>query len=309
MELGEQLLLLSFQVLILLEFHFVFPLQCLVLRRRLGNPLLALYQIAFHFIVSDLFLKKSVDFFANLLKWAYNQLAVVFLDKPFLLSLCVFGLLLLEIPSEGSNQVEICLGDGGVVFLNVKILLLVLVLQLSNRDVLLVFDLLALNLPLVVHLFSKESHLFLVFALDLVRDALILLANVSLFCAICLCQCVQVLLVPGFLLFLLHLQSSEILLQFSFVYSVLVFRILELDLRFLLDLSLLVHILEHQVLQTLSPYFDSDGVFLFQILVLSVLVPQFCLLIFEFFLSHEPEVVDSETLIIVQTSQVFFSLY
>ena len=53
--------------------------------------------------MSDLFLKESVDFFADLLKWTYNQLAVVFLDKPLLLSLCVLGLLRLEIPSEGSN--------------------------------------------------------------------------------------------------------------------------------------------------------------------------------------------------------------
>ena len=62
------------------------------------------------------------------------------------------------------------------------------------------------------------------------------------------------------------------------------------------------------MLQTLPPNFDRDLVFLRQVLVLTIFVPKLSLLVFELFLSDQPEVVDSETFIVVLASGYLFFL-
>ena len=113
---------------------------------------------------------------------------------------------------------------------------------------------------------------------------------------------------PCILLLLLDLQGTQVLLELSLVDSVLVFQIFERYLPSLFELGLLVQILEKQMLQTLFPDFDRDLVLLLEILELALLVPILCLLVFELFLAHEPEVVDSETLVVIKTCEIFLPL-
>ena len=88
----------------------------------------------------------------------------------------------------------------------------------------------------------------------------------------------------------------------------LILGVLELDLSLFLHHGLLVEVLEHQMLQSLPPDLDRDRVFLLQVLMLTILVPELGLLVLELFFRDEPEVVDSETLIVVLTCRNFFLL-
>ena len=208
--------------------------------------------------MSLLLLRESIHFFADLLQWANNQLTVILLYKPLFVGGSVSLFLLLQIPSECSDQVQVGLCDGRIVVLDVCVLLLVLGLEVCDRDVLLVLNLLALDLPLLVHLFPQAGHLVLVLHLDLVRNALVLLSDLSLFGRVGLVESVSVFSVSCLLLLLLDDKGANILLELTFLNAVLIFGILELNLSFFLQLSLLVNILEHQVFQSLLPDLDGD---------------------------------------------------
>ena len=78
--------------------------------------------------------------------------------------------------------------------------------------------------------------------------------------------------VSALLLLLLNDEGANVLLELTFVNTMLVFGVLELDLSFFLKLGLLVDVLEHQVLQPLLPDLDGDPVLFFKILVFSVFV-------------------------------------
>lgn len=62
------------------------------------------------------------------------------------------------------------------------------------------------------------------------------------------------------------------------------------------------------MLQALSPNFDRDLILLSQVLVLTIFVSKLSLLVFELLLGDQPEVVDSETLIVVLSSGNFLFL-
>ena len=79
----------------------------------------------------------------------------------------------------------------------------------------------------------------------------------------------------------------------------LIFTVLQLDLRLLFHHCLLVQVLEHEMLKTLAPDLDSDRVLLLQVLMLTILVSELGLLVFEFLLRNEPEIVNSQPLVIV----------
>ena len=53
------------------------------------------------------------------------------------------------------------------------------------------------------------------------------------------------------------------------------------------------------MLQTLTPDLDRDRVLLLEILMLTVLVSKFSLLVFKLLLGDEPEIIDSESLIVI----------
>ena len=91
----------------------------------------------------------------------------------------------------------------------------------------------------------------------------------------------------------MHFKGTQVLLKLTFIDSVLVLGILELDLALFLDHCLFVQILEEQMLESLPPDLDRDVVLLAQVLVLTVLVTKLGFLVFFFFLSDQPEVVDS----------------
>jgi len=98
----------------------------------------------------------------------------------------------------------------------------VLALQVVNREVLLVFNLPALDLPLLIHLFAQASHLVLVLDLDLSRDALKFLSNLGLLRAVRLMESVSIFGMPCLLLFLLYDEATYILLELSFLNPVLI---------------------------------------------------------------------------------------
>ena len=119
---------------------------------------------------------------------------------------------------------------------------------------------------------------------------------------------IRILSLAHFLLLLLDFECAQILLQRTLVYSVFVFGIFQLDLSLLLDHGLPVEILEEQMLQALAPDLDCDVVFLFEVLMLTILVAQLGFLVLFLLLGDQPEVVDSEALIIVLSCGDLFSL-
>ena len=123
-----------------------------------------------------------------------------------------------------------------------------------------------------------------------------------------LVKSVTVLCLADFLLLLLNFERAQVLFKFAFINAMLILGILELDLSLFLYHGLLVKVLEHKMLQPLPPDLDRDRVFLLQILVLAVFVPEFGLLVLELLFGNEPEVVNSETLIVVLTGRNFLFL-
>ena len=90
---------------------------------------------------------------------------------------------------------------------------------------------------------------------------------------------IRILSLAHFLLLLLDFECAQILLQRTFVYSVLIFGVLQLDLSLLLNHGFPVEILEEQMLQALAPDLDRYVVFLFEVLMLTILVAQLGLLV------------------------------
>ena len=65
-------------------FDFVLPLKCLILFRGFCNLLLAFDEVFFDFIVSNLLLEQSIDFFADLLERSNDKFTVVLFNKSLL---------------------------------------------------------------------------------------------------------------------------------------------------------------------------------------------------------------------------------
>ena len=84
--------------------------------------------------------------------------------------------------------------------------------------------------------------------LNLVGDALILLALVSRFLVVVAREGVQVLVVAHVLLLFGDVQTAEILLQLALGDAVLIFSVLKSDLGLFLQLGQLVEVLEDQML-------------------------------------------------------------
>lgn len=85
---------------------------------------------------------------------------------------------------------------------------------------------------------------------------------------------------PHLLLLLLHLKSTNVLLELALFDAMVVFCILEGHLGFLLELCELVKVLEDQMLYALLVDLDLDLVLLGEILQLALLVAEFGLFIF-----------------------------
>ena len=73
-----------------------------------------------------------------------------------------------------------------------------------------------------------------------------------------LVQGVTVLCLADLLLLLRHFKCTQVLLQLTFANTMLILGVLKLDLSLLLDGGLLIEVLEHQMLQPLSPDLDRD---------------------------------------------------
>jgi len=103
-------------------------------------------------------------------------------------------------------------------------------------------------LALGLHSRAQQVHVVLEFQLDLRGYAFMFLAQLGLLLVEILLQRVQELLVTHLLLLLLYLDAADILLQFAFSDTMLVFVILERYLRLLSKLGKLVEVVENQML-------------------------------------------------------------
>lgn len=104
----------------------------------------------------------------------------------------------------------------------------------------------------------------------------------------------------AYLLFLLlNFESSYVLLKLPLDDAVVVFGILESDFGLFFELSQLVEVLEDKVLHSLFVDLDLYLVFFAQILKFTLLVAQLCLLVFQLLFAHDPEVVNSLTLVLI----------
>lgn len=237
-----------------------------------------------------------------------DHVVVGVLDHLLAIGLVLAGLLRLEVRPQRADHVHVQSRDVVVVVPDVLVLLVVLLLELLDRAVFLCFDLGDLSLALRLHVFSKTSHFRLVLFLDLTGDALVLLSLLSRQCVVVLRQSVTVFSLTDLLLLFLDFERTQVLLQLALVNAVLILAVLELDLSLLLDHGLLVEVLEHEMLEPLTPDLDRDRVLLLQVLMLAILVSQLSLLVLQLFLGDEPEVVDSQTLVVVLTRGNLFLL-
>ena len=221
-----------------------------------------------------------IYFFTDLFSWSNDLLIILLFDKPFFVSLIVFCFLKLKVTSKCSNQVKVSFRDCCIVLFYIRILFFMLMLELCNRIIFLGLNLAAFYFALFIHFFPKKFHFVFVLHLDFIWDTLIFFANISLLCCVCLGQRVEILLMPSFLFFLWDLQWSQVLFDLSFIDPMLIFEIFERYLPSFLQLSLLINILEEQMLQALLPNLDRDLILLFEILELSLLIPVLCLFVF-----------------------------
>ena len=110
------------------------------------------------------------------------------------------------------------------------------------------------------------------------------------------------------LLFLGNLDGPQVLLELPLVDPVFILDILQGDLGLLLKLCQLIEVLENKMLAPLLVDLDLNLVPLAEILLFSLLVPELGLLVFQLFLADEPEVVDSQTLVVIQTGELLLVL-
>lgn len=177
--------------------------------------------------------------------------------------------------------------------------------QVLNSLILFGLDLEYKRLSLALHVFSQQQHLVLELQGDLICDSLELTAHLSRTLVEIFCQSVQILHVSNLLFLLLDFECADVLLEFSLNDAVVVLSVLESDLSLFFELSELVKVLEDQVLHSLFVYLYFDFMLLRQILQLSLLVSQLCLLVLQLLLANDPEVVDSLSLVLVKAGKVF----
>ena len=292
-ELFKELLLLLLDVLVLLEAHFVLPLQVLILFLGLHDFALLLCQQLSNLIVLDLPLLKASYVLANILERLHYHVVVSMLDILFTISRVFTNLLVFEVSTKRCDHVHIQTRDVVIVIVDVLVLLVVLSFKLLNTPVLLSLYLCNLCFALSFHVFAQARHLGLILLLDFVGNSLILLTLCSRHSVEVLIQSVRILCLAHLLLFLLHFEGTQVLLKLTFIDSVLVLSILELNLSLFLDHCLFVEILEEQMFESLPPDLDRDVILFAQVLMLSVFVTKLGLFVFFFFLSDQPEVVDS----------------
>ena len=108
------------------------------------------------------------------------------------------------------------------------------------------------------------------------------------------------------LLLLCNLQTSNVLFKLTFSDAVLILNVFQGDLGVFPQLSQLVLVLEHKMLQTLFVNFDFNLVFFLKILELTFFVTEFGLFVFQLFLSDKPEIVYTKALIIIEPNKVLF---
>ena len=203
-ELFKELLLLLLDVLVLLEAHFVLPLQVLVLFLGLYDFALLLSQQFSNLVVLDLPLLKASYVLANIFKRLNYHVVVRMLDVLFAVSRVFTNLLVFEISTKRRDHVHVQTRDVVVVIVDVLVLLVVLSFELFNTFVLLGLNLCNLCFALSFHVLTQACHLGLILLLDLVGNSLILLALCSRHSVEVLVQSVRVFSLAHLLLFLLH---------------------------------------------------------------------------------------------------------
>lgn len=309
LELVEQLLLLSLQVLVLLETHFVLPLDVLKDSILLHDVVLGLLERAHDRVVLQLLLSQLLQLLVCLLERLNYLLVGLFLIHLLLLHRCVFLFRVTQLILQLLYDIKVCVRYFLIVVLDIIVFLLMFGSKVLNRLVLFGLDLENESLSLALHLFSQQKHLVLELQRDLIRDSLEFTAHLSGTLVEIFCQCVKILHVSNLLLLLLDLESTDVLLELALHDTVIVLCVLECDLSLLLELSELVKVLEHQVLHSLLVYLNFNFMLFRQILQLSLLVSQLSLLIFQLLFANDPEVVDSLSLVLVKSSEILFLPY
>jgi hypothetical protein len=102
--------------------------------------------------------------------------------------------------------------------------------------------------------------------MDFVADSLEVLSQLCLLFHFISIESIWILFLSDFLLFISNFERSQVLFELSLVDPVLVFNILDSDLRLLFQLCQLIQVLEEQVLCFLSVYFLLDLMTLLQIM-------------------------------------------
>lgn len=306
MELSKEGLLLLLQVLKLLKFDFVLPLSFLVGPFHLSDFVGTLFKVLLDFNVLQLLFAELDFLLLSTVERLSHILVGVVVPSVLLVGSLSFIVRGSQVLLEELDDVHVGSSDIAVVLLDLLVFLLVLLCTLLNFLILADLDQGDLTLALSLHLSAEVLHFLLVLHLDLIADSLVVTSHSAHLFVVGLVQSVNVLLLTALLFFLLNFERSQVLLQLTFVNPVLVLRVLEGDLRFLLELRKLVGVLEHQVHQSLHVNLDFNLVFLLQVLELPLFVTKFSLLVFELFLSHHPEVGDSNTLVVVHVSQFVF---
>jgi hypothetical protein len=226
LELIEELLFFPFEVLVLLEAHFVLPLDILEDGVLLHDMVLGLLERAHDRVVLELLLGELLQLLIGLLQGLHYLLVGLLLVHLLLLHRRVLLLRVTQLILQLLDYVQVCVRYFLIVVLDVIVFLLMFGSQVFNGLILFGLDLENKSLPLALHLFSEQEHLVLEFQRDLIRNSLEFTAHLSRTFVEIFCQRVKVLHVSNLLLLLLDFKCADILFELSLHDTVVVLGIL-----------------------------------------------------------------------------------
>jgi hypothetical protein len=155
LELIEELLFFPFEVLVLLEAHFVLPLDILEDGVLLHDMVLGLLERAHDRVVLELLLGELLQLLVGLLQGLHYLLVGLLLIHLLLLHRRVLLLRVTQLILQLLDYVQVCVRYFLIVVLDVIVFLLMFGSQVLNGLILFSLDLENKSLSLALHLFSE----------------------------------------------------------------------------------------------------------------------------------------------------------
>jgi len=134
-------------------------------------------------------------------------------------------LCLVQIIFQLSYNVNVRAGDRLVVVFDVGVLLLVLLSKHTDCFILFAFNALNLCFTSLFHILSQKQHLVLKSDLDLLTNAFVFFADISILLIVSFCQGIKVLLMSDLLFLLSNFKTSYVLFKFALSDTVFILNV------------------------------------------------------------------------------------